>query len=106
MAMNKESSEPETERASEELMVKLVPGRRMRAEDGGEDFTALAFPPTCMHLSWNQFQLESNSVDLWARAACHPPADTSPADSHLPFGRCPETLLSHPPISSTTSPCP
>ena len=26
--------------------------------------TALAFPPTCIHLSWNQFQLESNSVDL------------------------------------------
>lgn len=39
-------------------------------------FTALAFPPTCIHLSWNQFQLESNSVDLCARAACHPPADT------------------------------
>lgn len=27
--------------------------------------TALALPPTCIHLSWNQFQLESNSVDLW-----------------------------------------
>lgn len=41
-----------------------------------KSFTALAFPPTCIHLSWNQFQLESNSVDLCARAACHPPADT------------------------------
>lgn len=29
--------------------------------------TALAFPPTCMHRSWNQFQLESNSVDLRRR---------------------------------------
>lgn len=26
--------------------------------------TALALLPTCIHLSWNQFQLESNSVDL------------------------------------------
>lgn len=36
----------------------------------------MAFPPICIHLSWNQFQLESNSVDLCERAACHPPADT------------------------------
>lgn len=39
--------------------------------------TALAFPPTCIHLSWYQLQLESNSVDLCARATCHSPADTS-----------------------------
>lgn len=27
--------------------------------------TALELPPTCIHLSWNQDQLKSSSVDLW-----------------------------------------
>lgn len=49
-------------------------------------FTALAFPPTCIHLSWNQFQLESNSVDLCeGLSVIHPQTlgDTSLAD-HTP----------------------
>lgn len=49
----------------------------MEGEGSRRSFTALAFPPTCIHLSWNQFQLESNSVDLCTRAASHPLADTS-----------------------------
>lgn len=32
--------------------------------------TALPLPPTCIHLSWNQFQLESNSVDLRRKYKC------------------------------------
>jgi hypothetical protein len=56
---------------------------------GKRSFTALAFPPTCIHLSCNQLQLESNSVDLCTRAVCHLPADTrrqaSLASPHLSF---------------------
>lgn len=36
----------------------------------------MAFPPTCIHLSWNQLQLESNSVDLCTRTKCHCQADS------------------------------
>lgn len=36
----------------------------------------MAFPPTCIHLSCNQLQLESNSVDLCTRAECHLPVGT------------------------------
>lgn len=74
---------------------------------GRRSFTALAFPPTCIHLSWNQFQLESNSVDLCARAACHLPADnqqTLPWQTHT-YHLAQETLISHHPTSSTL-PCP
>ena len=59
----------------QEVTEKSVP----RQKNGGRrmvrrSFTALAFPPTCIHLSWNQLQVESNSVDLCARAVCHLPA--------------------------------
>lgn len=30
-----------------------------------QGLTALAFPPTCIHRSWNQDQLKSSSVDLY-----------------------------------------
>lgn len=53
-----------------------------------KSFTALAFPPTCIHLSWYQLQLESNSVDLCARAACHSPADTSRHFPSRPIHTC------------------
>lgn len=83
-----------SEHRTKESLLGSHPKVSAQAEElgqGGElrSFTALAFPPICIHLSWNQFQLESNSVDLCERAACHPqqiPGDASLADPDLSFG--------------------
>lgn len=45
--------------------------RGRREAPARRHLTALVLPPTCMHLSWNQFQLESSSVDLWGGEEIH-----------------------------------